>query len=233
MEWDDELIAAYADGELHNVIQARFDDDLERDDALRARVEQERMLRARLGSRYDTVINDPVPERLRAMLDTEPRSQVVSIAEARRRRLLPQRAWIPAALAASLAVGLFGGQLLGGREGGISSMPIAGGELAQALDTQLASTPATVSATRIGVTFRDSDGRICRTFDGADVAGFACRSNGQWRLEMLAPGSGGQGQGYQQASSGSLLALQAAQERMAGEPLDETQERSLRDAGWH
>ena len=86
--------------------------------------------------------------------------------------------------------------------------------------------------TRIGTTFRDGDGQVCRTFDGADVAGFACRDGGAWRIEMLAPGSGRQASGYQQATSGAMLVLQAAQERMAGEPVGEDEERRLREAGW-
>lgn len=231
MEWDDELIAAYADGELHALIQDRFEEALARDDTLRARVEREKMLKARLGGHFDQVLDEPVPERLRAMLEAKPTSSVVSIEAARQRRLLPRQAWIPAAIAASLAVGLFGGQLISG-QGGVSTMPVAGGALAEALDTQLASAPATSSDTRIGTTFRGEDGRVCRTFDGADVAGFACRDGGAWRIEMMAPGSGGQGSGYQQAASGATLVLQAAQERMAGEPVGEDEERRLRDSGW-
>ncbi|WP_166040671.1 anti-sigma factor [Sphingosinicella sp. YJ22] len=228
MEWDDELVAAYADGELHSLIQDRFEEALQRDDALRARVEREKMLRARLGGHFDPVLDEPVPDALRGMLAPRPAADVVSL-DAHRRR--PDRAWVPTAIAASLVVGLFGGQYLASG-GGISTLPAAGGDLAQALDTQLASAPATAGATRIGTTFRDGEGRLCRTFDGADVAGFACRDGRAWRIEMLAPGSGAQASGYQQASSGAMLALQAAQERMAGEPLGEEEERRVRDAGW-
>ena len=45
---------------------------------------------------------------------------------------------------------------------------------------------------------------------------------------MMAPGSGRQGPGYQQATSGPMLVLQAAQERMAGEPIGEDEERRFR-----
>jgi len=231
MEWDDELIAAYADGELHTLVQDRFEEALGRNEALRARVEREKMLRARLGGHFDPVLDEPVPETLRAILEAKPATPVTSIADARERRRLPRQAWIPAAMAASLAVGLFGGQLIVGRDG-VSSMPLAEGGLAEALDTQLASAPAASGDTRIGTTFRDGEGRVCRTFDGAEVAGFACRDDRAWRIEMLAPGSGRPGSGYQQATSGAMLVLQAAQERMAGEPVHENEERRLRDSGW-
>jgi len=231
MEWDDELIAAYADGEMHSLIEERFEGALARDEGLHARLEQEKRLRARLRGRFDPVLDEPVPDGLRAMLEAPPSAEVVPIETARRRRGLATRAWIPAAMAASLAVGLFGGQFLPGG-GGISTLPTADGALAEALDTELASAPTTAGATRIGTTFRDGEGRLCRTFDGADVAGFACRAGSVWQIEMLAPGSGRQDGGYQQATSGAMMVLQAAQERMAGEPLGEEEERRLRDSGW-
>jgi len=231
MDWDDELIAAYADGELHTLIQDRFEEALERDDDLRARVDREKMLRVRLGGHFGPVLDEPVPARLNEMLEMKPGADVVPIERARSRKGFPRATWIPAGMAASLAIGLFGGRFLVS-ESGVSTLPSAGGELAQALDTQLASAPATAGDTRIGTTFRDGAGRVCRTFDGSQMAGFACRDNGAWRIEMLAPGSGAQASGYQQAGSGAMLVLQAAQDRMAGEPLDESEERSLRDSEW-
>jgi len=231
MEWDDEMIVAYADGELHTLVQWRFEEAMSRDDDLRARVEREKMLRARLGAHFDPVLDEPVPERLRAMLEAPASAEVVPIEQARQRRRLPQRAWIPMAMAASLAVGLFGGQFLSGG-GGISTLLTADGALAEALDTQLASAPARAGDTRIGTTFRTGEGRVCRTFDGAEIAGFACRDGGAWRIEMLVPGSAVQGSGYRQAASGAMMVFQAAQERMAGEPLGEEEERRLRDSAW-
>ena len=230
MEWDDELVAAYADGELHALVQYRFEAALEQDDGLRERVDRQKRLRARLGAHFDPVMDDPVPERLHAMLARPQDGMVVPIETARRRRLA-RHAWIPAAMAASLAAGFFGGQLLG-NDPGVATLSIARGDLAEVLDTQLASAPAPNAATRVGTTFRDGRGLVCRTFDGAEVTGFACREAGSWRIEMLAPGSGRQDEGYRQASSGAMLVLQAAQERMAGEPLDDAQERRLRDSGW-
>jgi hypothetical protein len=230
MKWDDDLIAAYADGELHILVQYLFEESLEQDEALRERVERQKALRSRLGAHFGAVMDEPVPERLRAMLGRPQDEKVVAIETARRRRL-PPRAWIPAAMAASLVAGLFGGQVLRDNPG-LSSATVAHGDLAEVLDTQLASAPTTNAATQVGTTFRDRQGRVCRTFDGAEVAGFACREQGDWRIQMLAPGSGRQDGGYRQASSGAMLVLQAAQERMAGEPLGAEEERRLRDSGW-
>lgn len=231
MEWDDEAIAAYADGELHTLVRHRFEEALERDETLRARLAADRMLRARVSGHFDAVLEEPVPASLLALFDTPRGADVVPLKQPGRQRRLAPRLWVPAALAASLVLGLFGGQFLTG-QGTVSQLPRAGGELARALDTQLASAPAEVATTRIGVTFRDSEGRLCRTFDGTEVAGLACRKEQGWQIEMMTRGSGAGGQGYQQASSDSLLVLEAAQERIAGEPFDEAQERSSRDRGW-
>jgi hypothetical protein len=231
MEWDDEAIAAYSDGELHTLVQYRFEDALDGDATLRARVERERMLKARVNGHFDSVLEEPVPAPLLAMLDRAGEAQIVPIGQARQGRRLARSVWVPTALAASLLLGLFGGKFLAAPDG-VSGMPIAGGELAGVLDTQLASAPAEEAGTQVGVTFRDGDGRVCRTFDGSEMAGLACRENRGWQLEMITRGSGSQGEGYQQASSGSMLVLQFAQERMAGEPFDEIEERTSRDGGW-
>jgi hypothetical protein len=231
MEWDDEAIAAYSDGELHTLVQYRFEDALARDVTLRARLERERKLKGRVSGHFDEVLEEPVPAPLLAMLGNPGGAEIVRIGQARHGRRLTRSVWVPAALAASLVLGLFGGKFLAA-PGGVSEMPVAGGELARVLDTQLASAPAQEATTRVGVTFRDGDGRVCRTFDGSEVAGLACREERGWQLEMITRGSGLQGEGYQQASSGSMLVLQSAQERMAGEPFDEIQERTSRGSGW-
>lgn len=227
--WDEELIAAYADGELHVLVEHRFEEALASDASLRAQVEAQRRLKARLGGHFDPVLDEPVPARLAALLRPEAGARVVPIGAARRRRF-PRRAWVPAAMAASLAAGWFGGQLIG--EGpGVAALPVARGELAAALDTRLAAAPFPGEGPRIGVTFRNVQGQVCRTFDGA-VAGFACREGQAWRLRMLTEGSGPAGGDYRQAASGPALVMQAAQDAAAGDPVGPDEERRLAEAGW-
>ena len=136
-------------------------------------------------------------------------------------------------IAASLAVGLLAGQLIPmrtqgpiGVEGGAL---VAQGSLADALETQLASTQAPNAATRIGVTFADAEGRFCRSFDAPVAAGLACRDDGRWQVILTAPSHRGATL-YRQA--GSSIVLAAAQEMMAGAPLDAEAERAAMKTSW-
>ena len=234
MAIDDDMLMAFVDGELDEVGRARVERALAADPALKARLEAQQRLRVRLAAHYAPAVEEEVPERLRAMLET----RVVDLAGARASRALPL--WQSfAALAATLVLGLaIGRTLLAPGAPGPGPIAVEGGsmmargDLAQALDTQLASAQASDAATRIGVSFARSDGRLCRTFDSAAAAGLACRTDTGWQVMVTAAGSGRQRGDYRQAGSESLLVQQAAQEMMAGEPLDDTAERRARDSGW-
>jgi hypothetical protein len=230
MSFDDELIGAYFDGELNEIVRLRLEDAAQRDPELRERLEEQERLRSRLDAHFAPVLTEDVPERLTALLEKSDRGEVVSIESARARRA-SRRMWVPAAMAASLAAGLFGGQFLrsGGQPGG--DPLVAQGQIAQALDTQLASSPAPDAPVKVGVTFRGAEGEICRTFDGAQ-AGFACRQGDQWRLQLLAPGAAPQAGEFAQASGASPIVMQAAQDAMSGDPLDPEQERQAQSQGW-
>lgn len=236
MAIDDAMLMAFADGELDEIGRARVERALAEDPALKERLAVQHRLRARLAARYAPVAEEEVPERLRRMLETN----VVALPAAPARRARP--IWQSfAALAATLVLGLAVGRTLLAPgapaagpiavEGGIM---VARGELAEALDTRLASAQAPGAATRIGVSFAAGDGRLCRTFDGAAAAGVACRGEDGWQVMMTAAGAGaGPARGdYRQAGSENLLVQQAAQDMMAGEPFDAAAERRARDSGW-
>lgn len=234
MTIDDDMLMAFADGELNELGRARVESALAEDPSLQARLDIQRRLRARLAAHYAPVVEEAVPERFRAMLETE----VVDLAAARARRARPLWQNL-AALAATLVLGLAVGRTLlvpAAPEAGPIAVEggamMARGDLAEALDTRLASAQASDAATRIGVSFARSDGRMCRTFDSAAAAGVACRTDAGWQVMVTAAGSGGQRGQYRQAGSENLLVQQAAQEMMAGEPLDDAAERRARDSGW-
>lgn len=234
MTIDDDMLMAFADGEIDEIGRARVERALEEDPKLRARLDVQRRLRARLAAHYAPVAEEAVPEGLRAMLETK----VVDLPAARGPRARPL--WQSgAALAATLVLGLALGRTLlvpAAPDSGLIAVEggamVARGGLAEALDTQLASAQASNAATRIGVSFARSDGRLCRTFDSPAAAGLACRTDTGWQVMMTAAGSGGQRGEFRQAGSESLLVQQAAQEMMAGEPLDDAGERRARDSGW-
>lgn len=230
MTFDDELIGAYLDGELNEIVRLRLEDAAKQDPALRERLRAQERLRTSLAAHFAPVLAEPVPQRLAGLLEGREGNQVVSIEAARERRSA-RRLWVPAAMAASLAAGLFAGQMLPPGPGPGQDPLVAEGQIAQALDTQLASAPPAAAAVRVGVTFRDGAGHICRTFDGAQ-AGLACREGDGWRLRLLAPGSAPQPGEFAQAGSGPALVLQAAQEAMAGEPMGAQEERQAHGRGW-
>ena len=233
MAIDDDMLMAFVDGELDEVRRARVERAVAEDPALRARLEQQQRLRDRLATHYGPTLDEAVPERFRAMLETK----VVPFPPATPRHARPLWQALTA-LAATLLLGLAVGRTL------LAPAPAAGpfavengamvarGELANALETQLASAQPQGAATRIGVTFARNDGRPCRTFDSQAAAGIACRSGTDWQVMMTTAGSGPQRTEYRQAGSENLLVQQTAQEMMAGEPYDDAAERRARDSGW-
>jgi hypothetical protein len=235
MTISDEMLGAYADGALGPEEQAMVERALADDAALRARLDAHRSLYAALSAHFAPVAEEPVPERLRALL--QPQTKLVDLAAARQGRaeMAERRSLFRwphyAGMAASLAVGLLAGQLAfgGGDPIGIEDgRMVARAGLARALDTQLASAP-TASETRIGLTFADRQGRVCRTFDRADLSGIACHEDSAWRVAMTAAPSGAAGE-YRQAGAPALLA--EAENMMAAPPFDAAAEREARDARW-
>jgi hypothetical protein len=229
----DETLIAFADGELTGIRRAELERALAGDPELRARLERQQRLRALIAGHYAPVEDEPVPDRFTALLAVPAEDNVVDFAAAKQRRARPLWQSLTA-LAATLVLGLIAGQMLPGGEGGPVAMEggtmVARGDLADALDRRLAGDQG--GETRIGVSFAAADGRFCRTFDGAEMSGLACRGDAGWQLVATAPGSGAAGAEYRQASSGNALVLGAAQEMMAGEPLDAAGERRARDTGW-
>ena len=145
-----------------------------------------------------------------------------------------------AALAATLAVGVFGGNLLaGGLLSGGPASPIAaeGGrlvasaDLENALYARLASSPAD-SGPRIGLTFRDKAGAICRTFEDRSASGLACREGGDWRIRSVFQAPEGQTTDYRMASGANPQLLEAVDATIAGEPFDAAQEKAAAERGW-
>ena len=232
MTIDDEMLMAYADGELGSEARQAVDQALAADALLRERLETQRRLRASLTGHYGPVASEPVPDRLLAMLGAEPApSDVPSLAAARARRQAPRtQSWFNwGAIAASLAVGVLGGQMLReqGPVGSQDGMLVAQGRLAADLDSRLASAQA--GDTRIGLTFADREGRVCRTFDASELSGLACRTGGSWNLVTTAAPAG---QSTQYRQAGSAAVMETAQRIMAGEPMDAADEKAAMEAGW-
>ncbi|MET0372489.1 MAG: anti-sigma factor [Sphingobium sp.] len=228
-EIDDATVMAWADGELDEVTRRRIERAATSDPVLSGRMEAQRQLRERLSTHYARVAEETVPDSLRALVEGDH-----VVAPMKGREPLRWRGWATGgAIAASLLIGLTVGRVTGGDAGPISAGDrgmIAQGPLAAALDTQLASAQGDTPY-RIGLSFRRKGGGWCRSFDGAALAGVACREGERWQLQQVVPGSG-DAAGYRQASSGDARIMATVDAMIADQPADATQERAARMAGW-
>jgi hypothetical protein len=180
---------------------------------------------------FDPIVDAPVPERLTAAL--RPSTNVIDFAVAKRARSMPALAQF-AAMAAQMAVGVFVGTRL--PQNPDAPIEVQGGTvlaaaaLNQALDSQLASAPS--GDVRIGLTYRDRTGAICRSFTAAAGSGVACRNGGRWQMKGLFTAPEGQGSDYRMAAGMDPNLAALVDSTMDGEPLDAAQERAERDRGW-
>jgi hypothetical protein len=249
VNYDDETLMAFADGELDELLSAEIASAMERDPALARRVERHRALRAQVAGAYSTVLEQPVPERLLAAANGSA-APTLTGAPQRRAEVLQVPARTPAAegprwgtrewaaLAASLVLGmLLSWQFIApSRRAMVTASNgalVASGALARALDSQLASTQRPEDPVQIGLTFRSQDGNYCRSFTlrRAATAGLACRSSGEWRIAVTAGIAASEG-GVRQAASPPPAVLSVIESRIAGDALDAAGEENARLGGW-
>jgi anti-sigma factor ChrR (cupin superfamily) len=252
MTISDETLMAYADGELDAATRASVEAAMQEDAEIAKRVAHHRTMRETMRGAFSAVLNEPVPERLiaaaRAQHTGAQRNAVADLSvarEAARQKVsAPRRRWQPAAVAASLLLGLGLGFLAWHGSGGALIQSGAGGRLvataalAEALSTQLSDDRSTDRAAIAGLSFRSKSGAYCRTFSltGSDASsGLACREGTDWRIKALAQspratvGSGN----FRTAASEESPAIRAAVESsIDGEPLDHAAEIAARQAGW-
>lgn len=228
---DDEKFFAWLDGELGPAESAAMEAKVAADPELARLAEEHRALGTQLSGAFDPIVTEPVPDRLRETL--RPSAKVVDFAAARRSRSLPSLPqW--AAMAATLAIGVFVGTMVPNR--GNAPVTVQGGklyaasELNEALDTELASAPA--GNVRIGLTFRDHAGEICRSFTATAASGLACRSGGGWRLKGLFAAPEGQSNDYRMAAGMDPGLASLVGSAMAGEPFDAAAEKAAKEKGW-
>jgi hypothetical protein len=223
----DERFFAWLDGELDPAEAAEVAALVAADSELQRKAEAHRTLGARLGAAFDPVAAAPLPRRLAEALRPA-RAEVVDLAARReaRRPISVRMQW--AAMAATLAIGIVAGSMIGsspsgpvGRENG---QLVASGDLEAALYTRLASAPADDGA-RIGLTFRDGAGDLCRSFIDDGAAGLACHQGGDWRIRGLFQAGEGQQAEFRMAAGPDPRLAELVEATMAGEPLDAAGER--------
>lgn len=243
MSFSDEILMAYADGELEPALRDEVEQAMRGDPAVAAAVERHRALRADVFAAFAGVLDEPVPARLQPHATAGGHVRVDALLAARATPLPARWSWPQwGAMAASLVVGVLAGALgWQGTHGGASPASfarqdgalVAQGEVARALSRQLASEQGEKADIRVGVSFQAKDGSYCRSFTLGATGGLACRSGGQWRVPVLVEGGQEEGGAYRQAGTAMPSAvLDAIDERIAGRTLDAAGERAAREQGW-
>jgi len=256
MSLPQETVTAYVDGELDDAARAAVEAAIAADPSVRAQVEAQLALRKRLRASFDSVLAEPVPERLLQAVRGDARSAGDGVADlsaartakqaeaaAKQSRQTAARRWsVPqfGAIAASLIIGvLLGQEVFRSSPANVVTSDgsmVAGGALDDALTHQLASTQGDSAPVQIGLTYKNTEGAYCRTFalrEDAMTAGVACRAGEAWRIEMLEQLSAADSATYRTAGAGLPASVrQAVEKSIAGEALDADAESAARKSGW-
>lgn len=248
MKVGEEELVAWVDGELDDARASEVAKAVAADPALAVRAERLRALTGTLRRAYAPVLDEATPSRLLATLGMAGDAEDAAAGAG---NVVPLRPRNPAsrlrgwrwpewtALAASLVLGVLvspwllrhdGDGLLRSRDGGL----VADKVLAHVLDTQLASERRGGETLAVSLSFRDGNGRYCRSFTAREpqvVAGLACHEAGAWRVVAVADATGESGD-LRQASTPLPAAILAEVDARQVEMLDADAERAARAKGW-
>ena len=225
----EEEFFAWLDGELTPAEAARVEARVAASPALTAEARTHRAMATKLRAAFD-----PVTTAKSEVADLAAERAERAARPARRPATIPQ--W--AAIAATLVLGIGLGTMV--NRAGEERSPlaiergsvVAAAALDQALTQQLASADQRSVATRIGLTFRNDQGRLCRTFSDSAANGLACRHDDDWRIEGLHSASGESTGDYRMASGADPRLAALVDGMIAGEPLDAEGEQAARASGW-
>ncbi len=228
---DDDLLMAYADGELPAAEVARVEALLARDPAARERVRRYRETAALARAAFASTLEEPVPAALEARIremarGDEAASGVVPFPRGPRRRSLRRMA-LPLAASLALVIGLAVGTGLRPEDDHRL--------LARALETTPSGELGPGEVLPLA-TLRAADGRWCRRFqsarDGRVLEGVACRDPASgWRAVVLVERETGDGAGYRPAG-GAEDPLRPLTERLGLRPVDHATETAAIAGGW-
>lgn len=233
----DEKFFAWLDGELTGAEAAEMEAKVTADPGLARLAEEHRALKSRLKGAFDPIAEAPVPQNLIDAL-RRPQAQVIDFQTAKKARET-RKSWRPAvqwaAMAATLVFGFFAGTLTPRH----NEAPVtvqdgalyASASLNQALGGQLASAPAN-GPVRIGLTYRDQSGAVCRTFTEAKSSGLACRNGARWQLRGLFPAPEGQSDAYRMAAGMDPNLAALVDSTISGDPFGPAEEKKAQQQGW-
>lgn len=242
--YGDETLMRRVDGELSPEAGAAIDAAAAADPVLADRLEALRRLRT-LARDAVPIGPDPRDAALARMIAaaSDRRPTRLGLMDRLREAFAPRHAPLWAGLAAAAFVaGLSLGWLGGGTaDSGLAvnrDGTLADAGLIRVLDTRLTADGADPEGRAVGLTFRDSNDRWCRTFQAgeAGLAGLACRSaaagDATWTVKVLAPFEAA-GPGLRTAAADiPAPVLAAVDAALAEDPLDAAAEARVRDSNW-
>ena len=256
MSFSDEVLIAYADGELAEPVRSEVARAVQADPQIAARLARHQAVRAQVLGAF-AKRQEPTLRSVGGARPPPPTSKVIDLASERAARhtlptlpsqmmpAMPPRVplrwhrWI--AIAGALALGaLLGASVLTASNdtvtlaqvGGVDGALVAAGALDTALSKQLTHAAQTGPVT-MGMSFVAKDGNYCRTFQLDRAAGLACRNARRWQLAVLVqtpqrpPGSA------RVTSSDTPAVVRAAiDERILDAALDARAEQIALRTGW-
>lgn len=244
-----ETLSAFIDGELDPTERARVAALVDSDQKLKAFVADQDALRSALQAAFAGTISEPIPDRLLKAVAETPISFRVRMSEWLGARPDVARGGVIgrfAIPALTMALGLVVGVGIERNATStsdfsvsrVSGAVVAHAELARTLDQRLASEQQQ-GPMRVGVTFRNRSGALCRSFevsrDSGTTDGFACRADGDWRIgAVVSRPPAATSSTYALAGSSMPDAIRdAISAHIKGAPLDAAAERHARDGGWN
>ena len=118
MNITDEVLMAYADGELDAAARSEVERAIAANSELAKQVDRHRTLRAQLSNAFDSVLDEPIPDHLKAAVSgQQPSASVTDLTQARAAKSAVQlaRRWSPAnwmSIAASVTLGILLGHFV-------------------------------------------------------------------------------------------------------------------------
>ena len=229
---EEEQFFAWLDGELDEREAAEVEARVAASPELTAKADAHRAMAQGLRRGFSPALEGIKPPQFESAQVVEFGARTGDSHSRRRSFGLPQ--WV--AMAATLVLGLVVGNFVGGDRGGSpvaidDGRMVAAAALDRSLDTALASAPVEGS-TRIGLTFRNAQGQLCRSFQEGAASGLACRDGEQWRIAGLFQGAEGQSSDYRMAAGQDPRLAELIAQTIAGEPFDKAQEQAARESGW-
>jgi hypothetical protein len=239
----DEVLSAYLDGYADDAGRAAVDEAMRSDPALAERLLRLTMHDRLLRAAVDDALGDIPPRVTAAIAEPQNKENVIPFRPRARQAIESRWAW-PAAVAASIAAGLFAGVFWQGAGAtpfmvATADGAVVGSPVAQALTAARSGEIQRKdgAAVQVQLSFVAGDGRLCRQFTAAfknDAgAGVACHDGRGWRMEAWTNGGSPAGDGFRQASGpeNPVIAAELAQLGVA-KPLDRAGESAALAGGW-